>query len=1066
MSTILPPTYLMRPFVMICVVAAVLMLNSISSQAQAPAPPGKNAQTDFAGTKLVDVLGNPINDITYTYLPGPHPLYSLAYSRESGRIILLPALKDLDRVLIKHADFELVARASELSFALARKTRLPVVINGQKAATVTGRVVDDEDKPVQGALVWLSAPAFDPSPFTPQVFVRTDSQGKFTIAYAEFTDGPVRGVQLGVAPNKSTGLFPVFAFAVHNRPLEIKLKKNPIRKFTLLNTAGKPYALKQPQAGLWIEWRDNSNYLLSSMLVPASNEIQLPDGWFNVFDSEEFSATPLEVQGNLPAEISFQLLKQSRAAAKRPKSTMPIAVQVTITDVNGYPIKNKPFCILAPDGKWIDSGRTDDSGKARVAIPKLENFTIGVRLLTSPEQDPRLRAVVVLHERQSTNTSVRLSYNAWEERMIDELRTLQRLAFQDALGNPLPQGTLVTLPADPKPITLTLDAAGTVDAKQLADAYRPGFKVSHPDYGSAVVNQLWDGAKSSPIRLPLVSNTDSKDPLVVAGIVLGPDGKPAPNVAVLAGFPDPRSSAPPASQLKSRLTLALTNPDGSFRVRTAELSSQEAQNRETQPQAFTAVPQNRRFMPWDGVTTSDTKLAITLRKADRDLTLTFHDQDGQPASISDYAVTATNDAGQTLFTAPPGWLDPSGKTPLADGTYVFHNLKYNFTSLLSVDAQTPLQSVVAPDAPLTLVGTVNDAVTGKTLSGVLFLVVNGEMHHTTEWGALPPASLLALNSLKNPITVPDGLPEELKNTPDLKRAFVTDELGQYRFQPRALLNGRWATRFFVYKHGYVPVEVTIQRPDKATEGILEQLPIKLTPAGYIDISFPPGPDGKPRKPVRFANDAPYCAIYFDIPGQPSLVESIEEFPDGIVNSITKIDLPFTIELQDRKLILPAGIPIRFQIRYQSNEAGINTTQRLYYELPDGPVTLKPGEIRKAILTAKPIIRRPHRFVSPTGTPLNCSWVNELMLSDSDRWNSLNTYSDDQGVFDLPRLEGKPLTLGIQMSRTMRDGIRLELPPITNSGGIVDIKLTQEQFDILSAKKIVTIAPPSRIIRRD
>jgi hypothetical protein len=144
-----------------------------------------------------------------------------------------------------------------------------------------------------------------------------------------------------------------------------------------------------------------------------------------------------------------------------------------------------------------------------------------------------------------------------------------RWKIEDALGRPIP-GALVEVWLRPRKgarggrvcFGLWHTPDGTIEAYQFSGAYRPSFAVSHPDYGTAVVQAILPEQRH--VRVPLVRMDSEAGTRTVWGTVVNEAGQPLAGARVWCHGVRTLGGVPIQPDLKGAGGEGVTDANGFF----------------------------------------------------------------------------------------------------------------------------------------------------------------------------------------------------------------------------------------------------------------------------------------------------------------------------------------------------------------------------------------------------------------------------------------------------------------------------------------------------------------------
>jgi hypothetical protein len=1018
---------------------------------------GQDAQKDFGPYQLRDVYGTVITGASFSYLPDPQPAFELVSSR-MGSVNYSSRIPGPRRVLIKHEKFEAVVTAEALEGMSGEFAAVPVVLGeDEKKVGLMGQLVDEGGAPVAGAMVWLRAPAARELENRPPMCVRSDAQGRFCVAPCDVEEARPAVYWVAIMAEGLTGTVPKFVEAKAGEVLNVTLKKVRERALVVVDEKGEAVKTNDPENPIRVEYQAlNSGHLCYTQL-DGSGRVALGDGFYKLFmrhtpSGEGVSSQWVQVVGDYPASLVFDLTPREGDRYQH----WPMLARVTMVDERKNRLVDVPFYFQDGKGQWVEYGRTDAKGEARFLAWHEGPLTVGVGLAGTPEKDARLRGVAPFQGGTEYAVETQIPYDARPELMRRLLATLRHVPVSDALGKAMPKGTVLTFDGEGKSVTLTVDGPEGIDAQKLAQVYRPPFTVSHPDYGLARVAHLayparsagvagGRGAGAGPVgvslELPLVSQGDAGEKLVVTGQILDARGKPLAGVRVGAGLPV--KSGESLRRLKEALVFGFTDANGEFRYRpVAGGALAEAMRAHVAKGAgldFTAMPEDPWLMPLDGTAMPGAAVKAQLQKAEREITLEVVDVDGEAVPPLHLEMDLLDVAGAPVTRMPAGWLGSAGKIPLAYGTYVFKEKAKQYECIFEVSANGPAKVRLSPDSPPTATGTVVDMATGKGLANALILA-SEVFYDDANPGDLSAETWQKIAQMKGAIKV-EELPADVRALCDIKKAAVTDEFGRFNLTPGDKF-ALGAIRLHVIKEGYAPILAFLGKPDEST-GFYEIAPIQLPAAGYIELELPVLPEDI--EPM-YKGD-PMCTLVYETDFKAQTGET----PEGMDPVTGMVDLPNQLKLDRRRLVVPAGSKLEFNIT--RTRVGLTLTEGDYasFHLPEGPLTLKAGETRKVKMVRRKVLEPMFRVVGPDDKPLVNPALRCVVLGT---WFRVNTFSHENGEFKVQCYEGMPLQLVMRHGKTPEESYFFNYPAFEKKPEkAITIKLTQEQLDAVNAGKV-------------
>jgi hypothetical protein len=1033
---------------------------------------GTSAQADFAHMKFVDAQGEVIEGLTLTYLP--ELLHGLEGSaRQATESVEVRWVSNPTRpVLIHHAGFEVVAsvavlQAGSLNVPMALPVSLAKV-GGDRC--VKGRVVDESNAPVAGALVWVKSPRDVQSFQVPLVWVRTNREGEFTIVRRHMAPGgaattqssaekpvdgayPDHGVVLGIAPNEKTGLFPV-EVAVQRGVVEtVMLKKPDVRTVTVMDQDGKPAEENNPNRRIYFERRKLDGGASTVMPFPGSGPVRLAEGQYRVRVGSERGQW-IEVRDGDKSDMAFKLapmVKESgtgRGAVAELEG--PIAIAVRIVDKNQSLVGNASVYFKNRQGKWMPGGPVDGSGLARFTVEGYGPVTVAVAFDGTLVEDPRLMAEVkveritrgsIQQRKDAQRYSVKLDYDATVEWTRQELAKLERITFVDSMGKAMPAGTEVIFTGkDKKEVVLKLDEKGTLKGSEVGVLYHPRLKVRHPRYGSAQVGGIVASKELATVRLPLVSEEDASDPLVITGRCVDEAGKPSFGVRVGAY---PMTFAGKSAGSVAMFSLAMTQEDGTFRYRApyrAELAK-EVQGRAEAGVAFvfSGFPSDPWLQPCRVTGPLGKPVTLTLAKGDREVTLSFAGADDEPVRPEEMLMSRIDETGKTVYEVPRGWIPESGKVVLAYGSYMFKPVRGGYESLFNFDAKTPERVTVAPDSPVVLMTSVVDIKTQKGVSDALVLATDKDLT-SVDVGLFTKETWEQLGKLKNPVSVKD-LPAQVIEMVKPRRGAVSDELGQVRIKPGGMFKAGHQMTFVVLKEDRFPTVGRMRSPTGVSSGVVEVAPLAVPFSATLDVTFEALPGDLP---PQYKGD-PEMVVY----GWREIEIHEVEAPVVPMDTYLRFAETIVLESRNRRICVPADTELGLMV--MRSRIGLTMTEGDFasFHMPGASLLAKAGENLPVTLSRRRVIEQKFKPVGPDGKSVACSRI-DYAIFGGRAWRGINTFGYDDNVFNAHVIEGMPIGLGLADIKARLAVEVFEFPAIEKaSAEPILIKLSQEQVDMIA-----------------
>jgi hypothetical protein len=1016
---------------------------------------GTNADADFGTLVYKDANGALIEGVTASYLPPPFDFELFRnFNQPPSNVELSSLTPPSPWVLFKHPRFEVVGSIRNLKLLKENENDiiLPVVLGDDaRKIAISGRIIDNAGKGVPQAMVWMKSPTESRDLPAPAMWVRTDDDGRFNIALREITGDLPPTFTLAIAPNSRLGPFPQVVTATPGEPLTVTLKQLPARQVTLSDENGKPFTVPDEKKDekknakpsvrqhVWLERRNDANTRLSMIYFPGAGQYPLDDGLYCATYGY-YKSVWIKVSGAESGPIDFKLLPPAGGMDPFGKPYFPLDVKLLFRDEFDRPLANLPIYFKKTgDSKWDFSGVTDSLGYDDVTFKTPGEYAMCVSFSGDVNKDPSVpfATLTIAPKAYTRPINVRIPFDAQVPLM---LKTAGNVVFRDALGKLMPAGTQVILTGG-KPATLVLDASGTLESHKFADGYEPGFRVSHYDYGTACVTGMRKDNNTVVVQVPLISVTDAKtDPLVFTGQCLAPDGAGAPDVRVASclNFASPGA----ARTAKSGPAFVITNSDGTYTYRPI-LDSAATQNTLGQINSGASMlifllPEGRHYLPHQTAAKPKSPIKSKLQNADRQLTLAFTDNDGKPASPLEFETVLTSPTGQIIFSMPPGWIPPSGAIALAPGQYTFKHLAKGYETNLQVTSTTPANVTLPPYSPITITSRVLDMDTGKPIAGAIIVATRLE-DAAVDAGAVAPEKWQGLQQLQEPFNLHD-LPSPLGSDLKAIKGAVTNDAGKFAIKGGSAFGPSRTLILHVVKEGYLPAACRVECPAGFTNGNLDIPTILLPLSAILDLDFATQPgDLQP----EFKGETP-CVLFssFTLPIQDAIENS----------SVTTVsyNLPPQLPLGKRKLVIPANVPVRLIVRRANTTFYGQSGALASFHMPDGPVTLKPGETKPLTLARVPVINWPVTVLMPDGTRMDDPPILVCAFEDSNQWLPINTGPAGQnGSLNIPWYTGKPLEITLALDPRSQDNPRFTFPArdkVPDDPTV--IRITQQQLETL------------------
>ncbi len=690
-----------------------------------------------------------------------------------------------------------------------------------------------------------------------------------------------------------------------------------------------------------------------------------------------------------------------------------------------------------PQGKWKPLGTTDQNGNLRKNFEAEGPTMLGFRNYgQSDEEVPEFQFQVEVKSNQM-GVEMRLDMDFQDFQWKGKIGQMETIAFTDALGKPMPAGTQIR-PVGGVP-ALRLDENGKVPGKNLAKVFASGMTVSHPDYGTALIQGGPQMNLSAPIALPLAHKSISDSMCVFKGKLEDSEGKPVGGMRVMPGS---RWVAGGGSfqGMRQAPVVAISESDGTFRVHLITAGTTEEQIVRARSQGeqglLMVFSDDLWTVGWQAKMDVPNKdQVVKISRAAREFTIAAKYRDGRPMSPSSLNGYFQRDEQSPQIEVESGWLPASGKRPMAYGTYFFQGEMGRFEPLV-VDEKSPDTLTLTYPKPVKVTGVVTEAGTGTPIAGALLMV--GSPYQVNSMGSI---GVLSKGSWTQIATLPESpmlardLPEQLLNQVSPSGAALSDGMGEFVFADPGAVGYQG---IYVVAQGYVPAMGRVNLTPEGASGEVTAVPqVELTPAATVALELETLPSD-----LETLRDAQLTgALTYQVAAP--VKDAKEKLPGVEWKMILPKQLP---QLETTTVCLPAGVPVKVWLDTRNFDSTVKMPALMAgWEMTDGPRTFKHGEFATVKLARVKLVAVKVRFERPDGKPLNPRGVGRIMAQDPRVRYVYDGKPNKDGVTTLALPAGRKSLLWIaEMSPDQAENkFEVQVPETPDSEPIV-IKLNESQ----------------------
>ncbi len=791
-----------------------------------------------------------------------------------------------------------------------------------------------------------------------------------------------------------------------------------------------------------------STWAIQNVEADVVNRLLLPAG------------VPLTFAIHAPGNQGYQSPVLDLAAGQvreleDPSFAHRIKYSLRFADSDGASLPGVAIFMKRSDGQFKPVGSDPQSSEFWVELEGYGTHTFGfLAPWQAPAETPLYQAKFTLDKDTQTNfATVKFDIQRTRLELISRLSQIPAITFTDAFGKPMPKGTAFSLPGGRSvPSTAVLDDKGSIPGSTFAKFFENGLIISHPDCGSAVINDQYYGSIEwkRPQPVPLADRKTADKAFLSSGKVIDSDGHPMSNLRVMAGVPW-FTSAHAYYSLRDEAIQPITAADGTFAVyplcinlQPETIAKVRASNFENANIAVSSED------PWifgyNGPAKIGESQTITIIRAKKAYTLQIPEVDGRRPSLSGKRVTFKPTSQETPYLLPQGYFSSTKPIPLAYGTYT---LDGGFTPLV-IDGLTPdIVPLNRPVVGATFVsGSIVDYLTGKPIPDAL-VIGTSWMQSTGQERPLPPDFWLNVSKLPTPFNADREFSREFIIDTRASTGTRTDAKGLFLL-PKAKdsndVSSAGHVSMYVMAKGFLPMIPYFETSKLNKKGnTFDFPPVKLFPAASVTLQLDDYP------PVSAFPDKNATAhIHFQFPSDITL-EPQNQMGRPLH---LQMDLPYNVKSANRTVSLPADVPVRlFLNTYYSNDPPKPGVDYPAWEtVSDKPVTFKPGE--ETTLKFKRVKQIPVTFkvLTPDGKPIDLLMVGWFIAQNPDFKWIFDLKTDPQGLITLllPASRKSTLYLG---SRHLNDAnllVEYQAPDVSPKDPVV-ITLTKSQWDTLRAR---------------
>ncbi len=715
-----------------------------------------------------------------------------------------------------------------------------------------------------------------------------------------------------------------------------------------------------------------------------------------------------------------------------PAITQRVGYQVAISDIQGRSLPPVPLFVKQGDGPFKPLVNNVETSSPWIEFDGYGQYTLGFYAPwqeypsqpgKAPVQEPFYQTQINLKKEDNPKTCwPRFDVAYGHLALLTRLSAIPTISFTDALGAPMPKGTLLTSPAKAAP-TATLDGKGSLSGKEFARVFDNNLVISHPDYGSAIVNDLlyqtinWNLPQALPLASSQVSSKTTDNAFLATGTVVDSVGKPMPGLRVMVCVP---GFAPIQSRhaLRNAPIQALTAQDGSYRLHPIIGTTPPARVAEIRAAGPTGSIAVSSPDPWvfgyAGPVTYGKPQTITAIKAEKTFTVTAPVINGMPANLANWRITFKPASGSDEIHLGYFFSNPGKPIPLAYGTYT---VPVGLQPLI-VDAQSPANLIIGQSPPLDpmfVSGSLTDRLTGRPVPGALVLGVSYPSRTGQDIPFVNDEFWQTIASLATPFNVHKELPSGFVGAIGARTGARADPRGIFLIPYPADPENRRPPEqvsLYILAKGYVPMTSTFELAKLPKDKNTFQLPpIQLFPAATVTLQ----PDEFPGASA--------------LPPDMHAARIVYQWNEALTPKMENdLDLPSALKTSSKTFLIPAGVSTRFFLN--SFYAYGNDVPRpgIYYpawEQTGEPLTLKQGE--EATLKLKRVKQVPVtvQFISPEGKPIVGLDVNWFVALKPDLQWPASQETNSQGLVTLLLPANRKTTLTLAASQLGSDFPRIE-----------------------------------------
>jgi hypothetical protein len=392
-----------------------------------------------------------------------------------------------------------------------------------------------------------------------------------------------------------------------------------------------------------------------------------------------------------------------------------------------------------------------------------------------------------------------------------------RWTFKDAVGKPIPNAAVqvqIRYAAVDSPKLLLehtqTDQAGQIEAFLLPNKWGfVTFRVSHPDYGTAIYNgfldDLHDRLKDA-VMFPLVRAESEEDQTSVFGKVVGTDDQPMAGVEIFCVEIRTLGEGLLMPQEDGQRFAVITDDAGRFRIYPPLSDQYKEQHGNLIPpkskyRLHIPMPNEAPYRSWKEWVNNDAEALIRLETKEPSEFIKppsmsgsnvfrrfiFRDKDGQAFTSQqqeNIVVHIYRDNQPTLKLEYNAWkqgaLLPFGRYEASAKIQrrpLPFPIEYKFKPL-EVDSNSPTKLVFELPDPVFYYGRVMDGITGKPLPN-FFVAGSLTTNNDKNLACLSDEQWLAINRLSNPIDLHDPALDPIRELYSLFTCQKTDAQGKF-----------------------------------------------------------------------------------------------------------------------------------------------------------------------------------------------------------------------------------------------------------------------------------------------